>query len=265
MNQIATLRDLYMRESKHSNYQVLPRRVRQLLGSEAVATLSRFECERMAFVAANVDFAGQSVLDMGANTGYFSIESLDLGARSVLACEGNAAHAEFLRLAAAALGDTGRLTVANAYLQFPQPHLPGLYGVGLLMNVLHHVGDDFGDRSLDAHAARRFIGESLRNLAGHCSRLVFQLGYCWKGDRSLPLFRHGTKQEQIDFVADETAGSWSIEAIGIPQVGPQREVAYMAPCEANLRRRDDWGEFLNRPLFILKSGVAPPSAAHTSS
>jgi SAM-dependent methyltransferase len=255
MNQIALLRDLYMRESKHSNYQVLPQRLQRLLGSEAVATRSRFERERMAFVAAHIDFAGQSVLDVGANTGYFSIESLDLGARSVQAWEGAAAHAEFLRQASAALGEAERLKVANAYLQFPHPTLPDHYDVGLLMNVLHHVGDDFGDRSIDAHAARRLISDSLRDMAQHCFRLVFQLGYCWKGDRSLPLFQHGTKQEQIDFVTDETAGHWSIEAIGIPEVGPQREVAYMAPCEANLQRRDDWGEFLNRPLFVLKSGL----------
>jgi hypothetical protein len=258
MSQIATLRDLYMRQSKHSNYQVLPSRLQQLLGGDAIDIRSRFERERLAFVAAHLDFTGKSIVDVGANTGYFSIESLDLGARSVQAYEGNAAHAEFLHLTAAVLGETGRLSIANSYLQFPRPVLAGHYDIGLLMNVLHHVGDDFGDRSLDVRAARCLIGESLREMAQHCSQLVFQLGYCWKGNRSLPLFRHGTKQEQIDFIADESAGYWSIEAIGIAEVGAQHEVAYVAPCEANLRRRDDWGEFLNRPLMVLRSALRPP-------
>jgi SAM-dependent methyltransferase len=256
MNPIDALQELYMRQSKHSNYQVLPRRLRPLLREGAIATKSRYEHERMAYIAAHVDLAGKSVIDVGANTGYFSFECLDRGARRVAAYEGNGAHAEFLRRAAAVLGEEGRLSVADAYLQFPHPVLPEAFDLGLLMNVLHHVGDDFGSRPLDAASARRFVGESLRGLAAHCSQLVFQLGYCWMGDRSRPLFDHGTKQEQIDFVADETGGHWLIQSIGIAEVGPHREVEYAEPSEANLRRRDDWGEFLNRPLFIMKSVIA---------
>jgi SAM-dependent methyltransferase len=260
MNPIAMLQELYMRQSKHSNYQMLPRRLRRLLGEGAVETKSRYEQERMAFIAAHVNLAGKSVIDIGANTGYFSFECLDLGARSVAAYEGNSAHAEFLCRAAEALAEEGRLSVADSYLQFPHPVLPRAFDLGLLMNVLHHVGDDFGVRLPDAEAARRFVGEGLRSLAGQCSQLVFQLGYCWMGDRTRPLFNHGTKQEQIDFVGEAITGHWLIQSIGIAEVGSKGGVVYAQPSEANLRRRDDWGEFLNRPLFILKSTVAKTSS-----
>lgn len=253
-----------MRHSKHSSYQVLPRRLQRMLGETAVMTRSRHELERMDFIAAHLDIAGRTVLDIGANTGYFSFECLERGARSVSAYEGNDVHAEFLHHAAAALGEEARLGITGTYLSFPHPGLPGVFDLGLLMNVLHHVGDDFGDQPPDADAARLFVGESLRGMVRHCRHLVFQLGYCWMGDRERPLFRHGTKQEQIDFVADAVAGDGQIQSIGIAEIGPQGQVVYVQPSEANLRRRDDWGEFLNRPLFILKSNVAAPGVAHRS-
>lgn len=255
MNRLAALRDLYMRESKHSNYQRLPRRLGELLGQQTVKTCSRYEDERLAFITANIDLGGKTALDVGANTGFFAFEALDHGARRVAIYEGNAAHAEFLRCAAEVLGVADRVCVTDAYLDFPTPTLPERYDIGLLMNVLHHVGDDFGETSLDVAGARSLIGESLRSLARQCSLLVFQIGYCWKGDRLLPLFGNGTKAEQIDFVSAAVLGHWRIETIGIP-VRTSRGVVYSAPDAENMQRRDDLGEFLNRPLFLLRSLTA---------
>jgi SAM-dependent methyltransferase len=252
MDNLSRLRDLYRIQSKHSNYQVLPGRLSPLLGGESLGTRSRYEASRLEFITDNLDPNNRSILDIGGNTGFFSIELLDLGAKSATLYEGNPAHAEFSRLAATVLGLSGRMTVIGEYLDLPCPNLDRKYDVTLLMNVLHHLGDDFGDPAISAGKARELIRESLRSLARFSEFLVFQLGYCWKGNRALPLFEEGTKKEQVEFVSLAAYGFWETLSIGIPEV-KDGLVSYREPTPENMKRQDPLGEFLNRPLFILKS------------
>ena len=253
MKEISRLKELYMHQSKHSNYQILPKKLSKYLGNKPLLIHSRHEESRLRFITDVIKIKGKSVLDVGGNTGYFSLELLDQGANSVAFYEGNKEHAEFVKLSADLLGFNNRITVVNEYLDFSDTNsISKKYDVALVMNVLHHLGDDYGNTSIQVEEAKNLIKKSLKQMALISSILVFQIGYCWKGDRNSPLFTNGTKVEQIEFVNQATSGYWEIMSIGIPQLKGEK-VDYEEPLEENLKRRDDLGEFLNRPLFVLKN------------
>ncbi len=246
---ILRLQKLYQETSKHSNYQVLPPIVQKLLDNTHLDIKSRHENERMVFISQHVDFTNRIVFDIGGNTGYFSFEALGQGAAHAHYIEGNEAHSQFVACASEALEMSSSLTVRNTYCDFQSNTLP-ICQIGIVLNVLHHLGDDFGDSRLDMNAAKKQIIKNLNWLASYAEILVFQMGFCWKGNRNLLLFEKGTKLEMIDFVKTGTAGFWKLEAIGIAerQTG---NIIYRLPSISNLERDDSLGEFLNRPVFIL--------------
>lgn len=244
---------LYSTKSKHSNYQILPNQLRKLLNVEDVVTSTRYEHERLNYLLSKVDVRNKSVLDIGANTGYFSFELLDAGAKKVHYYEGNAEHAQFVDLAVRSLELQNVMTVTNDYYPFDGSDTSH-YDVVLLFNVLHHVGDDYGDKKLTVEEAREEILNQLNFLASNCDSLVLQLGFNWQGDTSRPLFERGTKKEMIEFVRSNINSCWDISAIGIAQV-TDKSIEYKDLDESNIERNDSMGEFLNRPILILKSKV----------
>ena len=242
--------DLYQASSKHSNYQVLPDILQPEIGKD-VSVRTRYERERLQYILDNLQVEDRTILDIGGNTGYFTFELIGRGA-ALHYCEGNEAHARFVKLAADYLGLSDKLAVDNSYFNFDKIY--GDYDIVLLLNVLHHVGDDFGDKDITLQKARERIIEALVRLSCHTSYLVFQLGYNWKGNRDICLFQEGTKREMIDFVLGGTKGCYEVEKIGIPEMRGG-SVSYADLNEKNIARDDSLGEFLNRPLFILKSKV----------
>ena len=246
-----TLIALYQRTSKHSNYQVPATALAPLLGGEALSVKSRHEHERLAYILSRVSVDGLHVADIGGNTGFFSFELLARGTRRVDYYEGNAAHHDFVCAAAGQLGLAGRLHAYHRYLSFEPAELPML-DCTLLLNVLHHLGDDFGDRSTAKDAAKQRMLACLAALARSTRLLVFQLGFNWKGDRHQPLFAGGSKAEMIEFIEQGTAADWEIAAIGIAE-RKGGEVVYLDLCDRNIARDDSMGEFLNRPIFIMRS------------
>lgn len=243
--------ELYQATSKHSNYQALPSLLQKEIGDKIEAK-TRHEKERLDYIASALDVAGKSILDIGGNSGYFTLELASMGAR-LHYYEGNKAHAEFVALAALYLGiPSDRLNATNAYYSFDG--LQGdSYDVALLLNVLHHVGDDFGDKAITIEKARDAIIGALRRLSKIASFLVFQMGFNWKGDSRYCLFREGTKREMIDFVLKGTAGFYDVRKIGVPEKRTDGAIFYCDLNDRNIERDDSLGEFLNRPLFILKS------------
>jgi hypothetical protein len=247
----STLLELYHTASKHSNYQELPSQLHGVLDAGDISVKSRHERLRLAYILSRVDVEDACVADIGGNTGYFSFELLGHGARRVDYFEGNAAHHAFVRSAAARIGLSERLHAHHGYVEFEPGGLPHV-DVTLLLNVLHHLGDDFGDPTLAREAAKRRILACLANLARSSRRLVFQLGFNWKGDRTLPLFAGGTKAEMIEFIALGTAGDWHIRAVGVAEHA-RDGIRFTDVNADNVARDDSLGEFLNRPIFIMES------------
>lgn len=245
------LRELYHATSKHSNYQVLPAALHRILGGGDISVNSRHELARLLYICSKIDMSGLCVADIGGNTGYFSFEILEKGADSLSYYEGNKAHHDFVAGAATLLGLDDKLQTFNEYVDFQTTNLPKFDCV-LLLNVLHHVGDDYGDQHINIENARQAILHSLAEISRQTHWLVFQLGFNWKGDRGLPIFEHGTKTELIDFISKGTSHDWNIHSIGIAEQNGDGIIFNDLNC-SNTQRDDRLGEFLNRPLFIMQS------------
>lgn len=242
------LRHLAEARSKHCSYQLLHPLLSPVVGPN-YNPQGKLECERCDLMERELPFRDRIVLDIGANTGYFSIHAAHSGARHVTAIEGNAEHAEFLETASRYLGLSDRLSVVHDYFDFEQSPADRA-DITLCLNVLHHVGDDFGTVATTATDAKQLMMRHLNGLAASTRFAWLQLGFNWMGDRDKPLFSEGTKSEVIDFVTAGVAGVWTV--VGIWTYAPEA-CGYVEASGEALRRRDDIGEFSNRPMFLLQS------------
>lgn len=240
----------YSKTSKHSQYQAIPEQLQKILGNK-LSINSRYEHERLDYILKNIDIVGKTILDIGGNTGFFTFGLIEKGAKCVDYYDGNEDHAKFVSLAATALKVKNKVIVNSDYFSFDNSYQKR-HDVTLLLNVLHHVGSDYSRGIRSLNKAKKAMARHLNALSFATSTLVLQIGYNWQGDISKGLFRHGTKTEMIEFIEQETKNSWDVEKIGIAeQIG--RRIEYKDANARNLVRDDRLGEFLNRPIFILKS------------
>ena len=249
-SRLAQLRKQYSVTSKHSNYQILAPQLQAFMPQGDFETHSRYEDERFSVIRDAIDLDGTAVLDIGGNTGYFTFEALAAGA-SVTYFDGNQSHADFVATAGEVLNVQHRLNVRNRYYLFDGTGHSNV-DVVFLLNVLHHVGDDYGDARISIEKARQSIIDSLVSISRSTRRLVFQLGFNWKGDTSQPLFKGGTKQEMIDFLRAQLSDVYEFDRIEVADV-VDGQVVYEDVDDINIQRRDDLGEFLNRPLVFMTS------------
>lgn len=252
VKKIEELKTLYAQSSKHSNYQILSKRLSSILGNNEIEVKTRYETERLNFIMKNIEVEEKTVLDIGGNTGYFSLELLDARAKKVHYYEGNKAHADFVGLAASVLKIKKKLEITNEYLSFENELKGESYDLVLLLNVLHHLGDDYGNQQMSIELAKQNIIKQLNSLADKTTFLVFQLGFNWKGNRKIGLFENGTKKELIDFIHSGIENYWEVLKIGIAE-SAGNGYEYNDLNDKNIQRDDQLGEFLNRPVFILKS------------
>ncbi|MGK3113359.1 class I SAM-dependent methyltransferase [Candidatus Pantoea formicae] len=236
---------------RHALYHVLPEFLNAELMESGCQNIYRFnERERFSFFKQFVDFKGKSVLDIGCNTGYFMFSVLDEGANQITGYEGKKSCVNFIMQAKPYCSHPEKIHVLNEYYDFS--NAGGTYDVCLLLNVLHHLGDDFGDDEINKDEAKKIIIEHLRFMSHNVDTLIFQMGYNWKGEHDKCLFADGTKQEMIEFLQLNLAESWEFVVIGIAERSAEG-IRYCTPSENNIQRDDELREFLNRPIFILKS------------
>ena len=242
--------ELYRMNSKHSAYQILPKLLKPLIEEEVQQSIPRFEQERLDWVSSQISFAKKRIVDIGGNTGFFTFEAIDMGAEEVIYIEGNTNHAHFVTKAKELLDLN--ISVKNKYFDFQTDLAQEHADIVLLFNVIHHLGEDFGDQNSTKVEALEAMKEAIIYFSGKTEYLVLQMGFCWKGDRTKLLFENGTKQEMIDFVRLAIADHWEIQSIGIAE-SENGETVYRPLSEKNILRDDSLGEFRNRPIFILKS------------
>ncbi len=240
---------LYQKNSKHSAYQILPKSLKNLIKDEVVQDITRYEAERFEWLKSKLDLSDKKIVDIGGNTGYFTFETLDAGASEVLYIEGNDDHAQFVSKAAEVL--QANVKVTTKYFDFQHDLSGESYDIVLLFNVIHHLGDDFGDQSFTKSQALDKMKSSVNYFADKTERLVLQMGFCWKGDRTQLLFENGTKAEVIEFIRETIKDIWEIEHIGIAEE-TQGQTEFVDMDESNMPRNNALGEFRNRPIFILK-------------
>lgn len=242
------LLDLYKQSGKHSNYQTLNEEIQNVLEADISEIGSKYERQRLDYILDHISMKGKSVLDIGGNTGYFSFESVKAGCSFVDYYEGNKVHAEFVNIAKG-IYEPSKVYVYPEYFNFGEEHR--VYDLILCLNVLHHLGDDFGSAgSMDE--AKQLIKKAIRDMSHYGKTMVFQMGFNWKGDREHCLFDDGLKEEMEAFIADAAKGCWEIVNTGIA-VKNGDNVVYCEKNDENNIRNDKLGEFLNRPIFIMKS------------
>lgn len=245
------LQKLLVNNSKHSHYQAIPNSLNQLDIFKDYKVHSRFERERMEFILTNINPEKTKICDIGGNTGYFTFEFIENEALGVDYYEGNKEHALFVSTAALLTGNQDKIKVHNQYYNF-EDYNKNNYDITLCLNVLHHYGDDFGNKELSINEVKNNIGKFINQLSANSKYLVLQIGFNWKGNVNLSLFKNGTKAEMIELIKSVTKEKWDIHSIGIPEV-IKDEISYRPLSDSNIERSDKLGEFLNRPLFILKS------------
>lgn len=243
------LKKLYMQVSKHSNYQILTDELAGILDADQLFTKSRQEKERLDYMLQHVDFKDKRVLDIGGNTGFFTFEALKHGACHVDYYEGNEAHAKFVALAAKVLGVENQITVYPQYYLFHEQS--DKYDVIFNLNVVHHLGDDFGEEKQKEHAKQKMLS-CINFLADYGDCMILQMGFNWKGNVNEALFEKGTKREMEKYLELGTKECWKITNVGIAILNKD-EIFYEEQNEQNNFRMDEMGEFLNRPIFIMKS------------
>jgi len=241
------LQKLYDITSKHSQYQKLPKSVTNLIG-EVEQKINRYEYERLEYINSNIDLNNKTILDVGSNTGFFSVSSIESGANLVDVYEGDKSHADFI----SDISDTLDLNISvnQKYLQFNET-FDKKYNLVYLLNVVHHFGDDFGDTKISIKKAKEKMSEILKYFSDKTEFMVFQMGYCWKGDRNLLLFENGSKKEMLSFVEIFIKNYWVILNIGILE----SDSNYYNLNNSNIKNEPKLKEFGNRPLFILKSNI----------
>jgi len=241
----------YSKNSKHSQYQILSNNLRKVVGGRGINTKTRFERERLDYILKKIRVTEKSILDIGGNTGFFTFELLEKGAKYVHYYDGNKEHADFVRLAAKVLHFEDKIKVTNKYISFNNK-FKEMHDISILLNVLHHIGDDYGDKDITIEESKKTIINQLNSLKNNTTYLVFQLGFNWQGNKKKCLFEKGTKEEMIRFIKEGSQDNWEILNIGVAE-STKVGIKYIDLNKRNIRRDDSLGEFLNRPLFILKS------------
>lgn len=207
------LKMLYLQSSKHSNYQILPNELAEILDIDENKILPTYEKERFAFICSNILLNRKAILDIGGNTGYFTFESIKKGCSHVDYYEGNTLHAEFVNKAKT-IFRADNIDVHPNYYLFDEKDKK--YDVVFCLNVVHHLGEDFFYTG-DINHAKNMMIECVNRLAYITDYLVFQMGYNWCGNRNFCLFKNGTKKEIEHFIMDQTQNYWEIINIGIAE------------------------------------------------
>ncbi len=248
---ILELKNIYNKQGKHSHYQDLPNSIKKLIKINVKTKTNRYEKERFDYVISNINIKNKKILDIGCNAGFFTFESIFLGAKKVVCYEGNKNLFIFVDKLLEILNLQSKIKVKNKYFNF-STKVSSIYDVCFLLNVLHHVGADFGKPYKSKEESLTFIKKALVNLSYNVKILVFQMGFNWKGDINFPFFETGTKKEMIRFIKNAIRKYWVIKKIGIASMQNNR-ILYTDLNKENIKRIDSLGEFLNRPIFILES------------
>ena len=236
-----------MNDRKHVPYHRAPTR---FAGDEVVESKYKEE-ERFLFIKSKLRFQDKKILDIGCNSGYFIFEALDHGAKSAVCYEGSTESQKIIS-GFIEKSDEKNVTLHKKYFDFEEAKFNDHYDITFLLNVVHHYGDDYGDRENDLTVAKHKMLQNINILSNYSEFMVFQMGFNWQGDINKPIFDKGTKAEMIRFVRQGVKDYWEVKAIGVAEV-TDGITQYHDLNDMNIKRDDSIGEFRNRPLFILKS------------
>lgn len=274
----AELQKLYADASKHSVYQNIPDFVSAELGyTETIDENWRGDRPRLAYMlGSRTPAAGESWLDFGANTGFFTLSlARQFPQTRFLAVEANPNHAGFIARVAQYFGMSNIEVIQRAIGLADLHELPHSDCL-LHLNVLHHAGHDFDadlvpGKSGFADYARRYLGLLRERADG----MFFQMGSNWGGDKRQPLVGVREDVEKLEtFSGWLRSAGWRVDHIAYAtrradagvsfedltasacRQATGEEVADGTVLQSELDRfkLDDFpGEFYRRPLFSCRA------------
>lgn len=255
------LLNAYLTNYKHANYQLLPRFVASEFNVELPLDLAwRGDYGRLDFLLSHYDFTGRSVMDIGANTGLFALSIAQAGsATEIIALEKHPDFCAFMGLVRNGWQLENLTILPEAY---SLPELQALPQVDdlLFFNVLHHAGVEFDQPTCPSKSAlATYWAKFLEKV--RASRIFFQMGYNWGGDKSQPIFDGQSLSRMVDFVScGAVQAGWQVASIILVVDCERRTLAEVAFDE--IPHWDEvyrsWmterclSEFYRRPLFVLE-------------
>ncbi len=283
---ITELRTLYFDGSKHASYQNVPTFVEEALGFQvSIDEGWRSDKPRYRYLLEHCPLRpGEHVVDIGANTGYFS---LSLAQRftncQFTAYELHPQHVEFMRLVRCAF-QLYNLDIDPKPVEVEDAHQLPRYDLVLFMNVLHHLGCDFDvDVGRNNDNFRHTAVTLLSGLRQAGNRMLFQMGTNRGGDKSNPIVDARDEPRKLAFLTGllQTAG-WTVDHIAFAQQLPDGDIRFrnlpgslandicaLARSETaitaqNMCARAPWldldrfpGEFYRRPLILCRAAGEP--------
>lgn len=269
-----TLLDLWHSTGKHGVYQQLPHFLsRDFGGIEApIDERWRGDRSRLDYLRTRLDFKGLRVVDIGANTGFFSLTLAHDDQAQVTAVEPDPANRDFLKAVGRHYG-LENLAVADTPVTLETVDSLPASDLVLLLNVLHHAGEDFDSTWVRSpEALQDYMAGYLGQLAQITRRLVFQLGYNWRGNKATPILPVRHPFEMIDYlrVVFERSG-WVMDTVAVRfdtddrrmvEIDPYSPMPALATASSDLealpavralletRALPAISEFYARPLFI---------------
>lgn len=273
LHEVKTLLEaLYAKDSKHAHYQTLPEPLAQRLGMQfQINEEWRGDRTRYQVILAGIPAqTGLRILDVGANTGFFSLSlAHDRPAARITACESNPTHARIIRLLAE-VGGYEHVVVTELPACLDNLADFAIHDCILHLNILHHAGHDFdADKVAVREAFRDYAVNYLAGLRGIGTQLVFQMGYHWGGDKTLPLVHRDDQAGKVAFTNGllERAG-WTVEGIAFARapdtstpISYERFTPDAIPTAASelqswLTSRYGtriWSEFYQRPIWFCRA------------
>lgn len=252
----------YYDDSKHSVYQSMPEFVQKELGIAIEINQEwRGDVERYNYITSHFDFNGKSILDIGANSGYFSLNLAKHFGKQVIVYEPNRNHCEIVETIA-------KHFAVNNIIVFQKgvgiEDLPDIEksDIVLHLNVLHHAGVDFDTNDVrNIPELKHYIANYLAILKDKTHHLIFQMGYNWGGNKKTPIFDRINGYELIHFFIETCSqNNWEVKKIGLAMKENQK-ISYknmQAPFDFEMinqiiSKQTELSEFYKRPIFICRS------------
>lgn len=243
-------------ESKHSQYQRFP----EFIGDQPPPNNAfwRDDRPRLALLRREIDFGRlETLLEVGSNIGYFGLSlkhdhphlkiyfyEIDQAMRE-LSCD----LAEMAGLADCHFfADAFGRSTENA------PNADLL----LCMNVLHHIGRDYGPE-IASEAVKSQVQEELSFIRSKCGQLAFQIGMNWGGNKQTPIWPQGNEKDYVCEVQEilGSAGFGDIRLFSAVRSDDmvqyvEVDIAQAGELSLNTLENGFVGEFYKRPIFLAR-------------
>ena len=252
--------DLYHDESKHSIYQSMPIFVQESLDIEVKVNQEwRGDVERYNYLVKHVDFNNKTIMDIGANTGYFSLNIAKHFAKEVIAYEPNENHGKVIKM----LADFCKVeNLKTKYEGVAFDNLKDIENSDILLhfNVMHHAGHDFDSTYVEKiEFLKKYSIDYLKQLRTKTKKIIYQMGYNWGGNKKTPIFPEINGAEMIKGVEKLCNESgWKIESIGLSKRADGKIIYehFAFPLKEEVlkslnAKQEGLSEFYKRPIFIL--------------